>query len=268
MKQIYSFKLNKKISKEITEDTPDGKLTKNVESLDPVEIILKFPSRSESQEKSVVYAVEYSEGIKKGLLTNAIVERNYDKDGYITELKDKVLKLSNHLIEVQNDYRELTTKEDKDSLDAARLKEIEQDWNVTQVSLQDIKNTATNIFNYTAESFADQKAMLWLTLHLTYIKENGGEPKPLFRSDSQDPKIKFEQKLKHFDVLSELDDNFYNQVIDKVSLYIGLWYSGKVTTKEEFDVIENQLNQETEDAKEKQDSSNLEEAAKEPEVAG
>ncbi len=251
-KSIYEFFVNKKVKKEITEDTEQGKLTKTVEEEVPVKIVLQQPSRAESEEASMVYALEYGNGVRKGLLTNALIERTYDKDGYIKEQQEKALGISRKLLELQNEFTLLKAKQEVSDEDSVRLKELEDEWYSNQTNLQNIKNSMQGMYNSTAETFADQKAMLWKTVFLTYV-EDGGNLKPFFKGDGDTFEDKFKKKLNHFDALAALDDPFTNMVIDKAGLYTSLWHLGKASTKKDFDTIEKGLNGEEEIVEDEED---------------
>jgi hypothetical protein len=261
-KSIYEFTVNKKVKKEVTEETEQGKLTKTIETEVPVKIVLKQPSRVEANEARMVYALEYGEGVRKGLLTNAIIERTYDKDGYIKEQQARALEIGRKLVDLQNEFKFLSSLEEKSADHDVKVKSIEDDWYTLQNDLQAIKNSMANLYNSTAETFADQKVMLWLTLFLTYIEEQEGQPKPFFKGEADSFEEKFKKKLAHFDALSELDDEFINAVMDKAGVYISLWHLRKAVTKEDFDAIEAGLKEEIEN----EEADNAVEPEKEEEV--
>src|SRR6266478_3572985 len=86
MKEIYSFTINKQVKKQVEKQTDKGKLVSEVEEETPIKIIFKRPSRAESEEADIVSAVEYSESIRKGILTKPLLERFYDeKGGFLAE---------------------------------------------------------------------------------------------------------------------------------------------------------------------------------------
>ena len=55
MKTLYEFTLTQKIKKEVTKDTPDGKLTTIEEVDNPILIKIKSPSRAELEDGKCEY---------------------------------------------------------------------------------------------------------------------------------------------------------------------------------------------------------------------
>lgn len=245
MKSIYEFKVNKKVKKQIEEITDAGKLVKEIEEEIPVKIIFKRPNRPESEEADSVSAIEYSESIRKGILTKPLLEKLYDeKGGFLAEnYESKYGKLLAQFFELENEYRRLDFKENKTAEDKTKISETAAQFINIQRELQGIESARNNLFQNTAETRAQNKTILWLTLFLTYIQEDESkEPIPFFESKSKDYVEAFKEKRDDYDKKIEEDQDFYYRVIDKMAFFVSLWYMGKASKEEDFKRIEDNLN--------------------------
>jgi len=234
LKEIYSFNIPKKVTEEVTEDTEQGKLTKEVEVERDFRVIIKKPSRPEAEEADTVYAVEYARCIRLGMLTDAMVEKHYaNEGGFLSkEDKDRYSKQYLKFIEIQKEYQYLGTKQKKTKKEKERVLEITEEWVEIEKNLEELQATRNNLFRNTAETKARDKTITWLTLFLTYIQEPNSEPRPFFAG------LEEAGKLEYYDKLVDEEDEFNSNVIDKASLYVSLWYMGKLTHPEDFDNFE------------------------------
>ena len=74
--QIYPETIRHALQKkQVEEKTDAGTLVKEVEEEAPIKIIFKRPSRSESEEADIISAVEFSESIRKGILTPEMIQK-------------------------------------------------------------------------------------------------------------------------------------------------------------------------------------------------
>lgn len=239
MKEIYSFTVNKQVKKEVEEQTDKGKLLREVEEELPVKVILKRPSRAESEEADIVSAVEYSESIRKGIITKPLLERFYDeKGGFLAEnYESKYGSLLARFFELENEFRRLQIKENQTVEDKERINYLGGEFIKVQRDLQTLEASRNSLFQNTAETRAQQKTIFWLVLFLTYIQEDEGVPAiPFFAGET------FEAKRADYDKKVEEEDSDFNlRVIDKISLFTTLWYMGRASTKEDFKQIEENL---------------------------
>jgi hypothetical protein len=244
MKSVYEFTINKKVKKQVEEQTEEGKLLKEVEEEVPVNVIFKAPSRSESEQADIVSAVEYSESIRKGILTRPLLERFYDeKGGFLSEdYEDKHGKILGKLYELEKEYTELNYKENKTKEEEKRLSEIAANFVQLNDEFRALQESRNRLFANTAESRAQAKTSFWFVLFLTYIQEDKEkEAAPFFSSSSTDYEKAFLEKRDDYDKKIESEDAFILTVINKMSFFIGLWYLGRATTKEDFKQIEERL---------------------------
>lgn len=234
MKEIYSFIINKKVSKEKIEETDKGKLVSTIEEDVPVEIILKKPSRLESEEADMIYSIEYGKCVRAGVLTKALVEKLYDekeKSGILSDdFNQKYVSLYTKFFNIQNEYTKLDLSDKKTDEDKKRLETLAIEYSEVEGEIRSLELARNSIFQNTAETKAQNKTITWLTLFLTYFKDNSNIV-PFFKGET------FEDKLSHYDELIEDADEFTLSVIDKMAYFVSLYYLGRATTKEDFDAI-------------------------------
>lgn len=240
MQSIYEFKVKKEIEEEVKEQTENGLLVTNEKVEKLINIICKKPNRLESEEADIVSAVEFSESIRKGILTKPLLEKLYDeKGGFLAEnYENKYGKLLARFFELENEYHRFDLKDDKTEEDREKLKTTAAELVTVRNKIQALEASRNSLFQNTAENRAQNKTIFWLTLYLTYIQENE-MPTPFFIGKT------FEEKRDDYDKKIEENNQFYNQVIDKASFFIGLWYLGRASTKEDFKQIEDSLNERT-----------------------
>jgi hypothetical protein len=242
IKEIYSFPVLRKVKKEVTDEQADGtKIIKTVEENEPVKIIFKNPSRQEREEADLVYAVEYGRCVRAGVLTSPLIEKLYDekeKSGILSDdFAAKYLHLYERFFEIQNEFTRLDLKEEKTKEDENRLTEVAAEFAKIRNELQNLESSRNSLFQNTAETKAQNKTILWLTLFLTYMQEPEKNTIPFFEGKT------FEEKLNTYDKLVEQNDEFVYKVIDKIAFFISLWYLRKASTKDDFDSIERSLNE-------------------------
>lgn len=238
MKEIYSFNINKKVKREVTEETENGKLVKTVEEEIPVKIIFKKPTRVEAEEADTVYAVEYGKCVRSGILTKALVEKLYDekdKSGILSDdFKKKYSDLYEKFYKVQAEYTEATLSKKKQ--DKEKIKKLAVEFGKIKNELQALEGARNSLFQNTAETKAEGRTILWLALFLTYIQEEGQEPRQFFEGET------FEDKLDEYDEIIEEGNEFNLSVIDRMAFYVTLYFLGRASTKEDFESIEKTLN--------------------------
>lgn len=239
MKEIYSFRVNKLVKKQVEEQTTEGKLVKEVEQDVPVKVVFKKPNRAESEEADTVSAIEYAESVRKGILTKPLLEKLYDEKGgfLIDDYEGKYNSLLGQFFEVETEFQNLNFKETKTAEEEEKLKELAARFVKIQSSIQSIEGARNSLFQNTAETRAQNKTIFWLVLFLTYIQEEEDkDPIPLFVGNS------FKEKVENYDKQMEENNSFVYRVTEKMSFFVALWYLGRATTKEDFEKIDERLN--------------------------
>ncbi len=233
MKEIYKFTVNKLVKKSVEEITDAGKLIKEVEENEPIQIIFKKPNRIESEEADSVYAIEYGESVRKGILTKPLLEKLYqDKGGILSESHQaKYENLLSTLYVSEDEFKRLSLKEDKTDEEKERVIELAVNMTRARTELRSLESYRNGLFQNTAETRAQNKTVLWIMLFLTYFRD-GEDLVPFFVGNTD------KEKLKDYDKKVESDDEFTLKVIDKMAFFATLWFMGHCNTPEDFDAVQ------------------------------
>jgi len=246
-KYIYTFNIEKvaKITEKRQEKYTDENnvekertITETVEKAIPVEITIKLPNRKQVQEAEMVYSIEMSKCIKQGILTKTMLLNKYSDTGGLVNEKDSTELNSNYekYYGLQVELANLNLKPESE-----RTEEDKQLITDKQSDLIDIRRTIVeretsylNLFNHTADTKAQNKAILWYVLTLSYYKDsskNHTDYVPIFAGKT------FEEKEETLFSLEEKEDELYEKAYNKLASIISFWFfTGKVD-KEEFDKI-------------------------------
>ena len=258
-KEIYSFSTEVKQTKEISETKTEvnketGKsekvtVSKTVEVPTRYRIIIKQPNRRQMEEADMEYSIEMSRCIKKGILTKAMLSKKYsDLGGMMTE--DDALELNKHYArvgELQTEYQRLQSKENKSADDLSLIRQILVDLTETRTSIVNLETAYSSLFNHTADTKAQNKVIMWYVVNLTYFKEEESEeaPKALFEGVSAD------EKLEQYYVFDEEGkSDIFNNIKNKLTTFISYWFFSSSTDKEDFDNLNEDVEQVTEELEE------------------
>lgn len=234
MKELYRFTVDKEIEKEITEDTPEGKLTKKVKVLEPVVLVLKQPSRLEKEEADLFYSTWLAKyTLTYGLPTRAMLTKRYaDSGGALSEdEKKRFADLMLKIYEKENEIQRLNIEKDlnKEPLEAATKEMLE-----ARRDLIDFQTYQNTLFQNTAESKAQNKVIYWLVLFLTYTADN----KHFFQGKD------FDEKIAQYDKMEEAEDSFNQQAIERLFTLWTLFYLGSASEAKDFKQFEESLKDE------------------------
>jgi len=234
LKQIYSFKTSKlqeveEISKKIETDE-EGKeqeveVKKKVSKEVPVEVIIKKPSRRQIEEAETQFSIEMSKGIKKGILTKAMMAKKYaDTGGALTEKDSQdLLSLYKKLGDLENEIVKMSIAGIDKNKEETKEKAANLNGELAQVKkdIIDIESSYRTIFNHTADVKAQNVMFLWYVLNLTYYKSLAldiPEPKLFFQGET------FEEKAESYYKMEEEDDELFLKIVGKASSVLSYWY--------------------------------------------
>lgn len=270
-KEIYSFSTEVQQTKEVSEtkteinkDTGEPEkvtVSKTIEVPTRYRIILKQPSRRQMEEADMEYSIEMSRCIKKGILTKAMLSKKYsDLGGMMTE--DDALELNKHYArvgELQTEYQRLQSKEKKTAEDLSLIRQVLIDLTETRTSIVNLETAYSALFNHTADTKAQNKAIMWYVVNLTYFKEEESEEDalPLFEGVSADDKL---EQYYVFD--EEGKSDIFNNIKNKLTTFVSYWFFSSSTDKEDFD----NLNEDVEEVNEELAAESAGSKAAEPEV--
>jgi hypothetical protein len=254
-KEIYAFTVDREVEVEVTETKKKkNKETGKMENIPvtikateavPNEIIISRPNRRQIEEADMEYSVEVSKCIKRGILTRAMLAKKYSDSGGVLSEEDAEFLTQRYgkLADLQADFTRLDAKEKKNSRDKERIKELTEKISGVRTEIVDMESSYSSLFNHTADTKAQNKAILWYMLNLTEIKETDDQSsRPLFEGET------FDEKLDHYYKLEEEGDDFYSQVSEKLPSYISLWYFSPNPTKEDFDNLSKELSSDEADS--------------------
>lgn len=267
-KWLYTFTINKKVDKKVTEKQKgekgeDIEITTTVKESVPISFSLKKPNRKLYDKAELFYGVKMSEGIKAGLLTRSLLAKRYDDDGgaFSESEKQRYSELYALIYNKENEYQRLQVNLDnkdqelKEALGESLLKELA----ALRRQLIEIENSQSNIFDQTAENRAKNQTIMWWVLNLSHWKEHGHEDaKPFFKGAEHD------ERLESYDEYEDSSDDFLNEAIRKLAFFVSFWYMGRVSSEEDFKAVENlykEQNPTTEETAEKTEEKPTETAA-------
>ena len=251
---LFNFSIN--IEKEVEEEAEKKSKRKNKETgkmevVTSKEIVkvnkevlytfyVKKPNRTEMEDGDMFYSLELNKFIKMGLLTKAMLAKQYGNQGGVWSEKeqkiysDLMYKMHQKQLEVQQ-FSLLSkdgklSKRQKEKLDQT-VKEMAQ----SKRELTEYEMVQNSLFDHTADVKARNRCIMWYILHLTYFVE-GEEDTPVyeqyFEGDS------FEEKYLNYQDKEELADEIYEKVIDQISSVVTIWY---ISGNQEQENIKNML---------------------------
>jgi len=236
-KELYSFSLEEEREVEKTHTRKNKKtgeettVTKKVKAKVPVQVRLKRPSRRELEEAELEYSVEMSRCIKKGILTKAMIFKKYsDTGGVFTEGESRdYYKIYKQVFELQNEYIRLESSEKKTKEEEKRIEELKDEIVKGKKQMVDTESSMQAIFDHTADIKAQNRLLLWYTLILTHVQQEGeDEPEAYFKG------IDFEDKLEDYYLKEEEASDFYGQLVQKVTTVLAFWFYNQASTPDEF----------------------------------
>lgn len=209
--------------------------TKVIEKV-PHKFIMKRPARRENDDLRLFYGAQLSRAIKSGLITKPVLVNNHI-DGAGALLSRETAKRVAYLYEktelLRQDLVRLGVTEnspDKKTKQEEYLLELLE----LQRELQAIESSNQTVFSNTAESFAQEKANMWLILFQTYLEVNGKQEQYFKGKD-------FLEKEDYCFDLEEKEDSLFNAAREKLALYWGMYASNRANSPEEFKELEKEL---------------------------
>lgn len=243
-REIYGFDIYQEVSVDEPKKTKDENgeeitVTKKVKKKVPTHFVISKPTRKQIEEADVQFAIKQSEYIKMGILTRAMITKKYadtggvltkEEAGYLTGLYKELSELQNRFVQLTVNVKDKNKEQEKESEDVInRLNEIRKE-------IAEIESSYSNLFQHTADVKASNWVILWYSLMLTYTEdENSGEWTPYFEGET------FEDKLNFYYEKEENPDDMYIELRQKLSYFISFWYNGAVSSKEDFESLEKDI---------------------------
>ena len=243
-KELYSFPLDREeeVEKETSrKDKKTGDIIKKIKKVKekiPYAIKLKRPSRRELEEAELEYSVEMSKCVKKGILTRAMLFKKYsDTGGMYTDDESKDYgKIYRNLLTLQNEYVRMDSIDKPTDSQKEKLEKIKDDLAESKKKLVELESNMHSLFDHTADTKAQNKLLLWYTLMLTHIQgESDESPVPYFKGDT------FEEKTKDYYNKEDNSDEFYQEIVKKVTTILAFWFFNQASKPEEFNNLIEQM---------------------------
>tara|TARA_R110001632_G_scaffold22490_6_gene64567 strand:- start:1173 stop:1928 length:756 start_codon:yes stop_codon:yes gene_type:complete len=239
-KKLYQFTVDdereiEKESKRTNKKTGEITITKKkVKSKVPVEVKIKRPSRRQLEEAELQYSIEVSKCVKQGILTKAMLAKKYADTGgaFSDEGFKEYGELYKKILDYQNEYVRLENIEKPNAEQKKRIEIVKDDITKVKRDLVEVESGLQNLFEHTADVRAQNKLLLWYTLHLTFVQDEGDEePVQYFVGDDYD------DKLDDYYNKEEEESPLYEQIIKKVSTVLAFWFFNQASSSEEFEGI-------------------------------
>lgn len=230
MKSLIEYTLTTKSKQDVTYPQEDGSKKVVTEEIDvPIKVILKSPSRVDSEKAKQLYQVELSNAIRAGILDRAVLAKIYrQNDGILTnnELK-QVEEIQKRIQEIRAEYQKIPTENQSES-DKKKIDDLVNEFTAVTEQLTQLEESTENLFVNSAESVASGKQQMWNLLFLSYI-EKDGKIQPVVPGDT------LEERLDNFDKIldnQESDESksqaaLYNQILLRNGFFINLLSKGK-----------------------------------------
>jgi hypothetical protein len=240
LKLLYQFTVDeeKEVEKETSrKNSKTGEITitkKKVKEKVPIEVKIKKPSRRELEDAELQYTIEMSKCIKQGILTKAMLAKKYgDTGGAFTEEGQKEYgQLYKQILEFQNEYIKLDSATDLDAKQKKRFEFVKEEIVKVKRELVQVESNLQGLFEHTADIRAQNKLLLWYTLHLTHIQnQEDEEPIHYFKG------LDYEEKLEDYYDKEEEGSELYQQIIKQVSTTLAFWFYNQASTQKEFEDI-------------------------------
>lgn len=250
MKELYSFKIKRKIKEEVKYDKEDknGKIveakkvkTKNVSN----RIVLAKPNFGEIEAGEFFYGQQYNDFINAGYLTKSMLSKKIgDVGGSTSKLSDELL--TKAFLENLEAARTIEFYEGQDKLEEEQEKRLEEAKNIftsTQKDINDFERFNRSQFSQTAESKAEQKLMEWFIFNFSYYEDKVKDKTdlfPLFIGDD------FESKRSHYLLLCEDEEDIeeasdlknksiFDQSFTRLAQVVNLWYNKMGSNQKELE---------------------------------
>lgn len=208
------------------------KVTKKVKEEVPYKFAILKPGRGLKEEAEIFHAGLMNEYvINRGLMTRQQLIKRYANDGgsmsepekirYAT-LLGTILKEEEKLERIQINLDSLKEEEKN-----KRIDECTHSLVMARAELNDIIASQNNLYEHTAETKAEEKTIFWWALKLAYTEKDGTFV-PFFGPGS------IVERIAKYDEMEEADESFNREVIKRFLWYVSLWYSGQISTEEDF----------------------------------
>lgn len=236
MKKLFEYPLITKVKEKIVTKNEDGSELTNWQEVDKtVKVFIKEPGRKDVESARNIYQEAWSDAVRRGILTRAIIDKTYSNNqGFLSEIEKKDLEVAgNKMIEIREKYLALdfreTPDEDKNPEQKEIIENLSDEFIEAQKSFNRLEQINESLYRNSAESIAADKQILFNTLFLSYI-EKDGKVEPLVAGET------LEDKLNKYDGILEDQSSdaakeksrLYNEILQRNGYFVTLLAGGKI----------------------------------------
>ena len=155
---------------------------------------------------------------------------------YTDDESENYGKIYKDLLTLQNEYVRMDSVEKPTEKQKEKLEKIKDDLAVSKKKLVEFESNMHSLFDHTADTKAQNKLLLWYTLMLTHVQSESDEaPVPYFAGDD------FEAKTKDYYDKEDSSDEFYQEIVKKVTTILAFWFFNQASKPEEFNNLIEQM---------------------------
>lgn len=252
MKLIYELKVDKTELVKKEEKTNDGVLIREVEQKVPVTIGIAQPNRRQREEADWIYSLRLSECINAGILSKALMTKKISEQGGVwsEQESEQYKQLYESYESAADEYTKAKvaylSKKTEDT--EAKLSLAYHRATILYQKLNEFQDHKSEIFNECAENKARNRVLLWYLCYLTHEIKLGDNGEALYIPLAG--MGSFEKRLENYDAIVENGEAWQIEAFDNAALIISLWYSGRLSTPEDVDELNEVLNPVEMDSKE------------------
>lgn len=237
MKKLHEFEVKKKQLVKESETSTDASgatvtITKEVEKDVPVKFFIRKPNRAMGDEAELFYAIQLSEGIKKGLLTRAQLATKFNDEAspLTTAERKRYNECLEKFVGKEAEYREvnLVPEAERSPEQKEKAEKLMKELLELTSEINYLEGRQNSLFNHTAEVYARNRTIIWWALHLGY----NADETPIFGNG------KFEERLTKANEFDEKDDEFMMKVYNHLIFLLSFWYTGRAEKPEDFEHLE------------------------------
>ena len=123
--------------------------------------------------------------------------------------------------------------------DKERIKKLSGRLGETRKEIVDMESNYASLFNHTADSRAQNKAVTWYLLNLSYLRrDNEDHTEPIFKGET------FDDKIDEYYRLEEEGSELYDIISSRLATYISFWYySAGAVTDDDFQNLQKDMDE-------------------------
>lgn len=204
-----------------------------------IEFAIKRPTRVDKEEADLVYSEHYSRCITRGIVTKAMLANRYtDAGGSVSHAETK--RYNDLFLKwVRTEESLAEERKRKRDKDKDKISTLEEDIINLKEELVQFYSRQQRLFEHTAEAKAEAQVILWYVLMLSYVRySEDDELEPYFIGET------FDDKLEYYDEQEEKAEDLFLKAVEKLTIYLSLYYYNGVIKPEDFKAFEENLEKE------------------------